>query len=189
MYLSWRPQRAIAICESENGKDWTELQIVLTNDGETGWEDDINRSSVVYHGDIYYMWYTGQRGESSKIGLATSKDGIHFEKYGAPVMVPEYSWEKASIMNPCVIWDDEEQMFKMWYAAGEQYEPNVIAYATSLDGINWSKRETPIYSKTEKWYERDRIGGCDVVKTDDGYIMFYIGYEDVYTARICVAHS
>ncbi|MCQ2081326.1 MAG: hypothetical protein MJZ11_06675 [Lachnospiraceae bacterium] len=59
MYLSWRPQRAIAICESENGKDWTELQIVLTNDGETGWEDDINRSSVVYHGDIYYMWYTG----------------------------------------------------------------------------------------------------------------------------------
>ena len=39
-------------------------------------------------------------------------------------------------------------------------------------------------------YEQQRIGGCQVLKTDDmGYVMFYIGYRDIDTASICVAKS
>ena len=46
------------------------------------------------------------------------------------------------------------------------------------------------FSANENRYEQERIGGCQVIKTDDmGYLMFYIGYEDINTARICVARS
>ena len=27
----------------------------------------------------------------------------------------------------------------MWYSGGEQYEPNAIGYATSPDGLAWTK--------------------------------------------------
>lgn len=37
---------------------------------------------------------------------------------------------------------------------------------------------------------QDRVGGCEVHRLEDGtYVMFYIGYSDVYTARIGVAFS
>ena len=93
-------------------------------------------------------------------------------------------------MNPCVLYDDNK--YKMWYAAGETYEPNVLAYAESTDGINWVKsRINPIFTAEKgNIYEQDRVGGCQVIKTEDmGYIMFYIGYENIDKAQICIAHS
>ena len=63
-------------------------------------------------------------------------------------------------MNPCVIYEDGK--YRMWYAAGETYEPNVLAYAESMDGINWEKKKiNPIFTAQEgNYYEQDRVGGC-----------------------------
>lgn len=79
----------------------------------------------------------------------------------------------------------------MWYAAGETYEPNAIGYAESADGVNWKKsRINPIFCKGDAPFDSARVGGCEVLKQPDGpYIMFYIGYEDIHTARICAATS
>lgn len=79
----------------------------------------------------------------------------------------------------------------MWYSAGETYEPNVICYAISIDRINWRKhRANPVFTRdTNNIYEQNRIGGCQVIKYKNGYLMFYIGYEDIDTARICRAWS
>ena len=96
-------------------------------------------------------------------------------------------------MNPHVIFDKEEKVFKMWYAAGETYEPDVIAYATSKDGITWEKySQNPILKANEdkKALDRYKVGGCDVHKISNNlYVMFYIGYTDINTARIFVAKS
>ncbi len=41
-----------------------------------------------------------------------------------------------------------------------------------------------------KKYEGDPIlGGCQVVKSGDGYLMMYIDYRDIDTACICAAWS
>ena len=93
-------------------------------------------------------------------------------------------------MNPCVIYEDGK--YRMWYAAGETYEPNVLAYAESRDGINWEKKKiNPIFTAQEgNYYEQDRVGGCQVMKVPQmGYVMLYIGYENIDTARICGAVS
>ena len=163
----------------------------LGPDETTGWEDQLNRNCVLKIGDTYKMWYTGQARGFSFIGYAESKDGIHFERVlKDPVLISERAWEGFSVMNPCVLY--ENGIYRMWYAAGETYEPNVLAYAESTDGFHWEKsRINPIFTKDPKnIYEQDRIGGCQVIKTEDmGYVMFYIGYENIDKAQICMAHS
>ena len=108
-----------------------------------------------------------------------------------PVLTPEHPWENMSVMNPCVLWDEARQLYRMWYSAGETYEPNVICHAASADGVNWRKhRANPIFTREPRnIYERNRIGGCQVLPYKGGYLMFYIGYEDIDTARVCGAWS
>ena len=190
MDFSWRPKKACAVSFSDDGICWSDPQITLSYDESTGWEDDINRNCVLKINGIYKMWYTGQAREHSFIGYAESVDGIHFErKCKEPVLISEYPWEGESVMNPCVLYENGE--YRMWYSAGETYEPNVLAYATSKDGINWKKvRFNPIFvCDPANFYEQERIGGCQIMKAEDEYYLFYIGYEDIDTARICVAKS
>ena len=191
MDFSWRPKKSLAVTFSRDGIHWDTPQITLAPDETTGWEDRLNRNCVLKIGDTYQMWYTGQARGFSFIGYAESKDGIHFERVlKEPVLISERAWEGFSVMNPCVLY--EEGVYRMWYAAGETYEPNVLAYAESTDGIHWVKSPiNPIYVKDKNnEYEADRVGGCYVEKTEDmGYVMFYIGYRDIHTANICVAKS
>ena len=191
MDFSWRPQKSVAVVFSDDGIHWDEPAITLSPNHDSGWEDDINRNCVIKVGDKYQMWYTGQANGYSAIGYAESDDGITFRRIqSSPVLTREREWEGFSVMNPCVIFEDG--IYKMWYAAGETFEPNVLAYAESDDGIHWKKYGTdPIFTrKKENEYEQDRVGGCQVLHTDDmGYVMFYIGYSDIHHANICVSRS
>jgi hypothetical protein len=79
----------------------------------------------------------------------------------------------------------------MWYSGGEQYEPNAIGYATSPDGLTWTKYpQNPIFSadKAILW-EHHKVAGVQILKHRDWYLMFYIGYENENLARIGIARS
>lgn len=192
MYVSERKTDSIITVFSKTGLYWEQKEVSL-NPGESGtWEEKVNRACVCKRGSIWYMWYTGQNANSSKIGVAISQDGIHFDKvHDNPVLIPQYVYEGGAVMNPCVMWDDDMQIFRMWYAAGDQFEPDVICYATSQDGIVWEKyAQNPIFTKSENKYDQCKVGGCHVVKNiDETYLLFYIGYQNIDTARICVAKS
>ena len=190
-YFSWRAQSCIALSYSEDGIHWTSPVKCLEVDETSGWEDNINRASVWFKDGVYHMWYTGQARGYSKIGYATSRDGIRFTRVSRmPVLIPERPHEGFSVMNPYVRWDDARGVWRMWYASGETYEPNVLCYAESKDGLVWEKSPlNPIFVKGSGW-EKDRIGGCEVHPLPDGsWAMFYIGYSDIHTARIGCAVS
>ena len=190
MDFSWRPERALAVAFSEDGLTWTPPRVTLPADPESGWEDDVNRNCVLKVGGRYRMWYTGQARGRSWIGCAQSGDGLTFTREGSgPVLTPELPWEGESVMNPCVLLEDGR--YRMWYSAGETYEPNVLGYAESMDGLHWKKRPEPVFTRCpENVFEQDRIGGCQVLPHRElGYLLFYIGYRDIDTASICCAYS
>lgn len=191
MDLSVRADNSLAVAFSADGIQWGSLKTTLRADPASGWEDLVNRNCVLKIGDTYKMWYTGQAHGNSYIGYAESADGLRFERVGSdPVLVPEAAWEGESVMNPCVLF--ENGLYRMWYSAGETYEPNVLCYAESGDGVRWRKSPlNPILEKNpDKPYEQDRIGGCQILPHKElGYLLFYIGYRDVHTACICCAYS
>ena len=196
MDVSWRPRESCAVTFSDDGIHWTDPVITLCPNRDSGWEQIVNRNCVLPDpaGKGWLMWYTGQVWEEghgvSKIGVARSVDGVRFGRFReGPVLVPEADFEKESVMNPFVLFDGGR--FRMWYAAGETYEPDVICYAESEDGINWKKYAgNPVFTANPaKEYEQARIGAVDILKEENGYLMFYIGYRDIHTACICAARS
>ncbi|WP_106831303.1 glycoside hydrolase family protein [Parabacteroides pacaensis] len=192
MYCSWRPQKSIALSTSKDGKNWSKPKIVLSPTQANYWENEVNRPIVVCKDGLYHMWYTGQSNGKSWIGYALSKDGYNFVRQSNnPVLSAEEPWEKVAVMCPHVIWDKHEKLFKMWYSGGEQYEPDAIGYATSKDGLHWTKlKSNPIFKadSTKSW-EQYKVTACQVIERENDYLMFYIGFRDIDFAQIGMARS
>ncbi len=192
MYVSWRPKRSLALVRSTDGIRWGDPVIVLGPNAATKWERDVNRMSVVKRPDGYHMWYTGQSGERSWIGRATSTDGVTWKRTSdKPVLSPEAKWEGVAVMCPHVIWDAGRKRFVMWYSGGEQYEPDAIGCATSPDGVHWRKHPSnPVFraDPARRW-EQDKVTACQVIRRGEWYVMFYIGFEHKHLARIGLARS
>jgi predicted GH43/DUF377 family glycosyl hydrolase len=141
---------------------------------------------------LYHIWYTGQANGHSRIGYATSKDGKTWKRMSKePVIMPDEPWEKVAVMCPSVIWDGKEKLYKMWYSGGEQYEPDAIGYATSKDGIHWKKySRNPVFKNNpQNEWEQAKVTACHVIKENDEYLMFYIGFRDIDYAQIGIAKS
>ncbi len=191
MDLSTRRNGSLSVSFSEDGVNWSAPVTTLPPEPASGWEEIVNRNCVVKVGDTYRMWYTGQAHGNSYIGFAESEDGVRFRRVSdRPVLSPEAPFEGESVMNPCVLF--ENGLYRMWYSAGETYEPNVLCYAESEDGIRWRKSPlNPVLEKNPaKAYEQNRIGGCQMLRHRSlGYLLFYIGYRDINTACICAACS
>jgi predicted GH43/DUF377 family glycosyl hydrolase len=192
MWFSWRPKQSIALTESSDGVQWSQPLIVLGPNDKTDWEKDVNRPVVLNNGDHYEMWYTGQARGHSWIGYATSRDGKRWQRMSEkPVLSAEKPWEKVAVMCPHVLYDDHAKLYRMWYSAGEQNEPNAIGYATSRDGLSWTKYEqNPIFKPEPKnAWEKDRVTACQVLRRGDWHLMFYIGFRDESHAQIGLARS
>jgi predicted GH43/DUF377 family glycosyl hydrolase len=192
MWFSWRPKKSIALVESRDGLQWSEPLTVLGSGQETGWEDDINRPVVVKRSGSYHLWYTGQAGGHSWIGYATSGDGKTWERTSKkPVLSADKPWERVAVMCPHVIWDEGKRFYRMWYSGGEQYEPDAIGYATSPDGLNWTKLATnPVFraDPSHPW-EQHKVTACQVIRHGQWYCMFYVGFRDIDHAQIGLARS
>jgi beta-1,2-mannobiose phosphorylase / 1,2-beta-oligomannan phosphorylase len=119
MWFSWRTRKSIAWVESSDGIHWGPPVIVLSPNPASGWEENINRPVVIRKGDTYLMWYTGQARGHSSIGLATSADGIRWERAaGAPVLSASEPWEKVAVMCPSVLWEASAGLYRVWYSGG-----------------------------------------------------------------------
>lgn len=197
MWASWRPKQSLALMESEDGMNWSEPQIVLGPNSKTEWEQDINRPAVIKLADGYHMWYTGQwhaarEDGRSWIGYATSKDGKVWKRMSdKPVLSPELPWENVAVMCPHVMWDQKTKSFRMWYSGGEQIEPNAIGYATSPDGLHWTKHPSnPIFRPVPgNVWEQQRVTAAQILQLDGWHYMLYIGFSDRSHAQIGMARS
>jgi len=154
---------------------------------------------VIKDGSTYKMWYTGSDGSILRIYYATSSDGLNWTKYDntipsnsdttstngrIPLAATAGRGDDAHTLRPTVIKDGSA--YKMWY------EGNVTAsriyYATSSDGLNWTKYDNTIPSASDTTSTNGRIPlgtsgkGDDyavyspcVIKDGSTYKMWYTG--------------
>ncbi len=198
MWHTWwndDPTVSLSLIESKDGINWTKPKTILAPNPKTDWEHRVDRARLVKRGDTYHMWYTGHRKKSKdgySIGYATSKDGWNWRRMSdRPVLEATLPWEKPTLMCPSVVWDEKANQYQMWYCAGDSYEPDVIGYATSPDGINWTKPfSKPVFTAdpNNEW-EQSKVGGGYVTRHGDWYLMFYIGFRDRDHAAIGLARS
>jgi predicted GH43/DUF377 family glycosyl hydrolase len=140
----------IGYATSIDGEDWTKYENnpILETGPADAWDDShVGFPSVVVVGNTYHMWYAGGPDQTTlEIGYATSSDGIVWTKYeNNPVIEVGAvdSWEETWVYLPSV--NIIGSTFHMWYAGAKgdpiDYVPWVeqVGYATSLDGINWTK--------------------------------------------------
>lgn len=93
----------------------------------------------------YRMWYEAVSGPNkATVGYAISADGINWSKRGT-VLSPSTNWEGGTdgeiSPNSIII---ENGTYKLWYHSFGSDRKRRIGYATSSDGLNWTKYPTPI---------------------------------------------
>jgi beta-1,2-mannobiose phosphorylase / 1,2-beta-oligomannan phosphorylase len=184
MWFSWRPKRGIGYAESADGLHWKVREdVVLGRDPDDPAESiEVTRPFVLDEGDHLTMWYAAHGEAQVAIARATSRGGVEWRREGV-VLEPSLQWEKAVLMCPSVVRDDEGQ-YHMWYSGGERYEPDAVGYATSTDGVNWVRvHEEPVLrpGASGSW-ESDRVAGAHVFRDGEwlyaAYIGFANGFED-----------
>ena len=132
--------------------------------------------------NLWKMWYTS--GSPYGIHYATSSNGVSWSIYGSnPVFAVDpnpAAWDKTSVRSPAVIYDADDGLYKMWYwgnnddSAPGTYGDYGTGYATSPDGINWTRQG--------QISDESRLITGDVLKINGKYFMFHnvgphIGYS------------
>jgi beta-1,2-mannobiose phosphorylase / 1,2-beta-oligomannan phosphorylase len=192
MWFSWRPRHGIGLAESDDGLHWRPApDVVLGPDPVSAVENqEVTRPYVLAEAGGYTMWYAGHSADRVVICRATSIDGRHWQRHGA-VLEPQLPWEKAALMCPSVL-RDEADMYHMWYSGGERYEPDAVGYATSPDGITWTRvGDQPVLGPDPgSAWERERVAGAHVFRRDGWFYIAYIGFANGFEdAAIGIARS
>ncbi len=195
---------AFGLATSADGINWvrsdTQPVLVPGNPGE--WDGlYIESPSVLYDGVSYFMWYSGiDTTYKVRIGVATSADGINWTKYAENPVIDGgsvYSWEGLSVATPTVI--KRNAQFEMWYCgvsyfdiADNNIDTIKIGYATSTDGLQWTKHAAnPVMSTYGNPYNTNESRGPwtpDVVfrPLENKY---YMWYETAYGFGLATANE
>jgi predicted GH43/DUF377 family glycosyl hydrolase len=166
-----------------------------------GWEaqDVFNPAAVVKNGKVHLLYraedtvkkYAG----TSRIGLASSDDGLHFQTYKSPVLYPQpdamLKFEaEGGVEDPRVV-QDENGTYYMTYTAYDGTTARLFI-ATSRDLKNWTKHGS-IFKKAMNgkfinyWSKSGSIvckvqNGNMVAAKINGKYWMYWGESNIYAA-------
>ncbi len=153
-YLENNGVGTIGYAESKNGISWATVGNgpVIKTGSQGSWDMGmVTPGPVIKEDGIYKMYYSGavEAHLIGQIGLATSSDGIHWQKYPKPIIQAGSGWETSINANSLV---KKDGVYYLYYVGLGSSNTLRQGLATSTDGINWKKYEgNPILSPTEGW--------------------------------------
>jgi predicted GH43/DUF377 family glycosyl hydrolase len=152
----------------------------------------LSACSVLKDAGGYKMYYSARTaGTNFSIGLATSSDGIHWQKYGGnPIVMigAPGSWDDVFVEMPKVLLVDGT--YYMWYM-GYDGLAGRIGLATSVDGVSWTKHPSnPVLAPGAPGsWDGYWLGEGSVVFANGVFYMLYMGAPGDYLERIGLATS
>jgi beta-1,2-mannobiose phosphorylase / 1,2-beta-oligomannan phosphorylase len=164
--------------ESQDGINWQNKfnQPVFDSNISGTWDDyTVGPGAIIKDNEgnyrMYYNGWSSQYGQW-QVGLATSADGIHWERYDNPVLKADSSNEfKIGVVSVIVY----NNIYYMYYSSSpiDNYDNMRINLATSPDGLNWAKYSgNPILSPTLSW-EGIGVTFPAVIYDNNHFIMIY----------------
>ncbi len=162
---------AIGLATSADGIHWSKHpgNPVFTKGNPGEWDGSwVESPTVIFEPEtgVYKMWYNGIDTSTWKIqiGLATSTDGFSWTKYFNNPVISTGNWgtyDDIWLGTPTAILSGN--LYEIWYSATStaSYNPNTqsfdtisICYATSSDGISWTKHQNnPLFNTFSAPYD------------------------------------
>ncbi|MDT7828622.1 glycoside hydrolase family 130 protein [Pricia sp. S334] len=151
---------------------------------EVAWRSKatFNPAALVRDGEIHVFYRAEQDlhtdsigGHTSRIGLAVSEDGVHYQLEKKPVFYPDdddqkqYEWIGGT-EDPRIV-EDEQGRYILTYTQWNGDVPR-LALATSEDLRNWTKHG-PIFEEYEggKYHHRETKSGAIVTELKNGKLV------------------
>lgn len=158
------------------------------------WEEKnvLNPSAVVKDGKVYLLYRAQDSLMTSRLGLAVSEDGLHFQRMKAPVFYPDidsmqrYEW-KGGVEDPRLV-ATEDGEYLLTYTSYDGKTAR-LCIAISKDLINWKK--AGLAFKTDKYRDQWSKSGAIIVKQIgekitatriNGKYWMYFGDTDIFMA-------
>ncbi|HEY2642406.1 MAG TPA: glycoside hydrolase family 130 protein [Galbitalea sp.] len=115
----------------------------------TGWESsNLYNPGAIVVGETVVLLYRAHGDDGvSRIGIATSSDGINFQREAKPVLVPEWPYETHGCEDPRVT-----RIGETYYLTYTGYNGAnaLLCLATSTDLRNWAKHG-PLFPEFNTW--------------------------------------
>ncbi len=164
---------------------------------EVKWEEkDVFNPAAVVRNDTLFLFYRaedviGKYAGTSRIGLAWSIDGIHFNRRVQPVLFPDddflkiYEWE-GGIEDPRIV-EREEGLYIMTYSAYDGKTARLFL-ATSTDLLHWTKHGPVLTDQfIDTWSKSGAIvakqkGNKIYAEKINGKYWMYFGDTDLFMA-------
>jgi len=151
--------------------------------GDPGEWDDVGAGGggVIHDGSLFWYWYGGADGQTTRVGYATSGNGSLWTKHGPVIGLeagPPGSWYDWGMVPGTVIVRDG--LYQMWFFAARTVGPDDydwrVGYAWSEDGMNWNMLPDPVLGP-RPGHDRMVVLGLNVVFDGSGYHMWYLTDE------------
>ena len=174
-------------------EDWVEQGVALEAGEEGAWDarlyGQISPATVVKHDGTYLLYYVGADGDRSTddgprhraLGVATSTDGIHFDKYsGNPILthLPHDNEEEGIFSAGATRLDDGT--IALMYGAIWAQDPTTesvqgyLALATSNDGLSFDDQGYVLdWSDPSVWGYGDELFPLGVLESGGDWSVYY----------------
>jgi len=145
--------------------------------------------AVVKDGGRYVMLYRAQDAKGiSRLGLATSRDGIRFERNPAPAMSPETDYERGGgVEDPRLV-----KIGRTIYLTYTAYDGRnaQLALATSTDLRRWERRGVIMPANVGRWNVKWTKAGAILAEPVGGrHWMYYMADAAAGSDQMGVAYS
>jgi len=145
--------------------------------------------SVVVHDGEFVMLYRAQDHDGvSRLGYATSHDGIHFTRRTEPVFTPEADYEKGGgVEDPRLV-----EISGVYYLTYTGYDKKSaqLCLAISRDLMHWERQGVIMPAYQGRWNKGWTKSGAIVpAKINGRYWMYYLGDLNPDTHMMGIASS
>jgi hypothetical protein len=187
--------------------DWKDYGTILEAGREGAWDLYLWGGfafSILKREETYYLYYQGSSDYRTEIdetvlwraiGLATSKDGIHFTKHESnPILTwfPNQTGEEGAVSSGITIGEQGDTF--LFYGANTYASPTTVnadvRVASSLDGFSFTDLGVPL-DRTDPsvWGSGDELFSVDAIYDSGQWIVYYIPNGSPESGKLGVAYG